>query len=232
MHLLVISHLSSSVRACSARCAAARWRVGSEAPPAASLKMREPTNLNRVSVHLVLQTRMATPSFEDACRACDAASANGTNFVTSFRNLASICKDIGNEAVAAKAKDLLRIILCSAPMCSTASRVKAVRSVAICVLESGPAAASLLSTGLIKGSSIYAHKSHPRPLMPLSATPLTVLQLRWSRPVLATQVRCKFGYAKYPCSKDLIFTQLPSSRLLTCIPTFGQTWAPRTSSFN
>jgi hypothetical protein len=167
--------------------------------------MREPTNLNRLSVHLVLQTRMATPSFEDACRACDAASANGTNFVTSFQNLASICKDIGNEAVAAKAKDLLRIILCSAPMCSTASRVKAVRSVAICVLESGPAAASLLSTGLIKGSSIYAHKSHPRPLMPLSATPLTVLQLRWSRPVLATQVRCKFGYAKYACQRSHIY---------------------------
>jgi len=121
-----------------------------------------------VSIHLLLQTRMAAPpSFEDACRACDAASAHGTNFVASFRNLAAICKDMGNEAVAAKAKDLLRIILCSAPMCSTTSRVKAVRSVALCVLDSGPAAAALLATGLIKGSSIYAHKLHPRPAFTL-----------------------------------------------------------------
>jgi hypothetical protein len=101
---------------------------------------------------------MTKPTFEDACRSCDSANAGGINFVVSFGALAAMCKDIGKDAVASKAKELLRIILCSAPVCCNASRIKAVRSVAICVLESSPAAAGLLATGLIKGSSIYAHK--------------------------------------------------------------------------
>ncbi len=105
--------------------------------------------------------RMSAPTFEEACRGCDAASAHGTNFVASFGVLAAVCKDIGKESVASKAKELLRIILSAAPMCCTAGRIKAVRSVAICVLDSGPAAAALLATGLIKGSSIYAYKSSP-----------------------------------------------------------------------
>jgi hypothetical protein len=101
---------------------------------------------------------MTTPTFVDACRSCDASIARGNNFVASFGTLAAVCKDMGKEDVASKAKELLRIILCSAPMCCSASRIKAVRSVAICVLDSGPSAAGLLATGLIKGSSIYAHK--------------------------------------------------------------------------
>ena len=112
-------------------------------------------------VELRYITGMAAPTFEDACRNCDAAIALGSNFIASFRALAAVCKDMGQEAVASKAKDLLRIILCSAPMCCNASRIKSVRSVAVCVLDSGPAAAALLSTGLIKGSGVYAHKSPP-----------------------------------------------------------------------
>lgn len=132
---------------------------------------------------------MTTPTFEDACRSCDAANAHGINFVASFGALAVVCKDIGSEAVASKAKDLLRIILCSAPMCCNASRIKAVRGVAICVLESGPAAAVLLATGLIKGSSIYAHKycSFTSSLALRTAT-LTSCQLRRARALLAPQV--------------------------------------------
>jgi hypothetical protein len=132
---------------------------------------------------------MSSPSFEDACRACDAANARGTNFVASFEVLAVACKDIGKEAVASKAKDLLRIIVCSAPMCCTASRIKAVRSVAIRVLESGPAAAALLATGLVKGSSIYAHKFGPfNSFMSPLCTALTLHQLRGTRPFPEPQV--------------------------------------------
>ena len=126
----------------------------------------EPTVMCALMLNLIKKSRchrpiirsMTSPTFEDACRRCDAANANGINFVSSFGALAAMCKDLGKETVASKAKDLLRVIVCSAPMCCSASRVKAVRSVAICVLESGPAAAGLLATGLIKGSSIYAHK--------------------------------------------------------------------------
>jgi hypothetical protein len=169
---------------------------------------------------------MSTPTFEDACRACDYASTHGTNFIASFRALAAICRDIGQEAVASKAKDLLRLILCSAPLCCTAKHTKVVRSVAICVLESGPAASALLATGLIKGSSIYAHKFNPRACCLVIRT--------HSLSIISFAGRALFLHLRLDALLFLSFShtpliswQLPSPRLHICSRCFCGTRKPR-----
>ena len=191
---------------------------------------------------------MSTPTFEDACRSCDAASAHGTNFVGSFGALATLCKGIGSEFVASKAKELLRIILCSAPMCSSSSRIKAVRSVAICVLESGPSAAALLATGLLKGSSIYAHKSEPRAsprldhaiisLFPSFAGRALFLQLRSASCCLKhyniIPSHISAAAASSPCPFRLQSLPNPEVlqpiRRLVCLPLSARRCTPRSTS--